>query len=1035
MLLREKSEESIFAFYIGKLMAKKQYYLRERQYEVGKNGIPVNRKLEFWKNEIGVELLNKFYQKTELIGYYKNYQWDIVTEMTLPQMKVYPTTETFQLVDEILFKNIQNFGYMYIKFLIAEYELFLNKIAEDICSNVFIKSLLQKMLSEMQSVSIRTLILEMHKKTQDCTDEDKYKFFTQTCLSDSAYTEYLLSEYPVLERCLWECVSRNVTFFSELVCHIKNDKIQIAQNILNGNGFSHIEEIESNLADAHASGKQVLKIRLDNGQKIIYKPHDIENEQWFGQFLGFLGQACGIEMYQPKMISRDGYGWVECIDQKECRSYAELERYYIRAGITLFAVYLLGTNDIHCENLIAMGEYPVVIDLESLAGGIHKKDKDNTVCRLRESVLNSGILPYFYWTGKGKGIDLSALAGGNGSETPFKVPVIKNPGTIDMHVGYEYAHIGKVQNHAMLGSEFISPEHFEKEIIYGFRKAYQYTLNHKELIREWIQGMRHKKGRYLVSDTQKYSMLLSSSYHPAVMRDAADREFLLYSLWRGRDLGSKQDEMIVDGEIYDLLRNDIPYFYFHMNRPHLYDSRGNEIPDYFSEPPINGVRRRLAFLCQHDLQHQERFIHLTLSLAGMENLEESDYADLRKMVEQPETFLNTELLCMAEKIADKLLDEAEYSEKGKRFNWIRIMLMGDGCGELAIRSCGMYVYDGIAGIFIFFYLLSRGSAKVKYKKVCEVLEKQLFSYTDIVSTEKKKLQSGSSGLYNGEASLVYTYLILFLMTRDNRYIEYSKKHAEVLLYVTERDKGCDLLEGKAGSVFVFCQMFLVTGRQEYLAYAKKTAQLLLDEAVEMVNGTAWKQKNSDTPLLGIAHGNAGILTALAKLYNLTGDDLYADYVKKTLEYEDYHYMYSTGNWKDFRINDSRNDTAENDTAAWCHGAGGIMLARILLDEMNLTDEIRENIHKDIRLASDYVQKKWQRGELCLCHGECGNLLMLRRYNKWKGKEERTYTNWKENMVLTKEWYQPGLMNGYTGIGYYLLLQIMDIPDFILMEDF
>ena len=230
-------------------------------------------------------------------------------------------------------------------------------------------------------------------------------------------------------------------------------------------------------------------------------------------------------------------------------------------------------------------------------------------------------------------------------------------------------------------------------------------------------------------------------------------------------------------------------------------------------------------------------------------------------------------------------------------------------------------------------------------------------------------------------------------------------------------------------------MFLVTGKQEYLTYAKKTAQLLLGEAVDMVNGTAWKQKNGDTPLLGIAHGNAGILTALAKLYKLTGDDLYADYVKKTLEYEDHHYMYSTGNWKDFRINDSRDDTAENDTAAWCHGAGGIMLARILLDEMNLTDEIRENIHKDIRLASDYVQKKWQRGELCLCHGECGNLLMLRRYIKWKGKEERTYTNWKENMVLTKEWYQPGLMNGYTGIGYYLLLQIMDIPDFILMEDF
>lgn len=300
--------------------------------------------------------------------------------------------------------------------------------------------------------------------------------------------------------------------------------------------------------------------------------------------------------------------------------------------------------------------------------------------------------------------------------------------------------------------------------------------------------------------------------------------------------------------------------------------------------------------------------------------------------------------------------------------------------------------------------------------------------------DKKKLQSGNTGLYNGEASLVYTYLILFLMTRDTRYTEYAKKHSGVLLYAAGRDKGCDLLDGKAGAVFVFCQMFLVTGRQEYLAHARKTAQILLDEAMEMDNGAAWKQKEGDIPLLGIAHGNAGILVALAKLYELTGDDIYADYIKKALEYEDNNYKNSIGDWKDFRINDIRHDTAENAPAAWCHGAGGIMLTRILLDKMNLADEIRENVHRDIRLASDYVQRKWQRRELCLCHGECGNLLMLRRYDKWRGKEERKDTKPNENMILTKEWYQPGLMNGYTGIGYYLLLQIMNIPDFILMED-
>lgn len=28
-----------------------------------------------------------------------------------------------------------------------------------------------------------------------------------------------------------------------------------------------------------------------------------------------------------------------------------------------------------------------------------------------------------------------------------------------------------------------------------------------------------------------------------------------------------------------------------------------------------------------------------------------------------------------------------------------------------------------------------------------------------------------------------------------------------------------------------------------------------------------------------------------------------------------------------------------------------------------------------------------------------------------------------NKILTREWYDPGFMNGYTGIGYYLLTKI------------
>jgi lantibiotic modifying enzyme len=54
-----------------------------------------------------------------------------------------------------------------------------------------------------------------------------------------------------------------------------------------------------------------------------------------------------------------------------CRVFAlskqeEIKRYYQRAGQLLCLLYVLGANDCHNENLIACGEHPVLVDLETL---------------------------------------------------------------------------------------------------------------------------------------------------------------------------------------------------------------------------------------------------------------------------------------------------------------------------------------------------------------------------------------------------------------------------------------------------------------------------------------------------------------------------------------------------------------------------------------------------------------------------------------------------------------------------------------------
>ena len=91
-----------------------------------------------------------------------------------------------------------------------------------------------------------------------------------------------------------------------------------------------------------------------------------------------------------------------------------------------------------------------------------------------------------------------------------------------------------------------------------------------------LQGTR---SRVLAADTQRYSMLLSSSYHPSLMMDGAEREIFFHSLWKGR---GEDDRQIVESEIKSLLNGDIPYFYYCLDGRNLVMAQGEEMTGYFA---------------------------------------------------------------------------------------------------------------------------------------------------------------------------------------------------------------------------------------------------------------------------------------------------------------------------------------------------------------------------------------------------------------------------------------------------------------------
>ena len=162
------------------------------------------------------------------------------------------------------------------------------------------------------------------------------------------------------------------------------------------------------------------------------------------------------------------------------------------------------------------------------------------------------------------------------------------------------------------------------------------------------------------------------------------------------------------------------------------------------------------------------------------------------------------------------------------------------------------------------------------------------------------------------------------------------------------------------------------------------------------------------------------------LWKITGNRKYERLAEEIWQYEEYLYDEEKNNWMDVRKGEDIGD--DIGPVAWCHGAGGILLSRLKCLENVEDNRWKERFEKDIRRAQMKLKACWRRDSWSLCHGICGNLWML-------GKTEKE-TLWldEEIRLLPQEKINPGLMNGYGGILYYLLkCQIKELPDILSLD--
>lgn len=908
------------------------------------------------------------------------------------------------------------------------------RVNEKSLSKEFLKEFEKQLENRLQEVCIRTLIVKMHEFKQELdfikTDgQNIYDYFCEEIVGRTDFILHLFCDYPVLLRIIYELVEHFVGYYIEICNHFQQDKEEIELKLCHSKSASKINKIVLSTSDMHNDGKQVARVFLDNGVEILYKPRSMKNEKVYAEFLQWMSNKIKIEQKEYDFITTQNHSWSEIVRQESCDSEGALQEYYIRLGVQLFLFYILGTKDLHCENLIASGSYPVIIDLETLTNikGNHtrKSVKEEIIYQLLQSVLYTGILPFYAWNKEGVGINSSAISGKGGQVYPFKVPVIVNGGTEKMRIEYRHPISKENNNRPVLKGGFDEPILYKKYLVSGFKQAYGCVLENRKEFQKLLGKLENTHSRYLISDTQRYGMLLASSYHPSLLTDGAAREIFLYSMWKGR-----ADKRIVDCEVIELLNGDIPYFYFSMSEKSIINIRGEKIDNYFEKTPIDILYEKLDALNVSDMERQSEYIDWVMDASSnQEEIYVNKVYSIGKTVEEHRR-KKPDIESIVRELTEKIYSHAIWNKDQTEVSWCSFQFAANG-KTWDIKPMNMYLYDGLAGMLLLLYELKQVDETAS-QLYCTV-KKMLFRYTNDLNRDWTLAKEKRVGAYDGESSIIYAYLILN-SKGEKEFLQYAIKHSFIVEKLIGLDKKFDLISGNAGAAQIMLMLYEVTRDKKYIHIAETAVTKLEEDAKRQVVGIGWEVEEGIPPMAGMAHGNSGMLMPILKLWKITQKEKYEQLAEKVWTYENDLYDSETQNWKDMRAKE--NEIVGVGAMAWCHGAPGILLSRILILQFLDDAKWKKRIWDDIERAYAVTTQNWRRDSWCICHGNFGNYSILSMGSKML---EKRNLDCKSDLLdydiklLHQEKLNPGLFNGYGGV-VYALVKKMDILDLVKLKN-
>lgn len=883
----------------------------------------------------------------------------------------------------------------------------------------------------------RTFVLELQVagsrgRLRGATSQERFQNFIEQ-LGQGGKILPLLEEYCVLAQQVVAGIDQWVSYSLDFLRHLCADWEDICEIFTPGDFPGTLVELQGGAGDSHRGGRSVMLLKFSSGFQLVYKPKSLAIDMHFQELLLWLND----HGYQPQfrtltILNKGTYGWSEFVSARDCTSEEEVVRFYERQGGYLALLYVLEAMDFHAENIIAAGEHPMLIDLEALfhprTGEHDALNKHPAYEAIHHSVLRIGLLPQrIFAYGDVEGVDMSGLGGSGGQLSPRGVPRWEGAGTDQMRLVYERIEITATHNRPKLNGKDIEAAGYCDSIITAFSRMYRLLMKHRdELVAKLLPRFASDEIRFLARPTEIYARFLYESFHPDMLRNAIDRERHFDRLWVGIEWQPYISRLIA-AERTDLLARDIPLFTTYPDCQHLFTSWGKRIADFFHEPGLEAVQKRLQTLDEQDLAMQSWIIQASFASMLM-----GSSVNIRKTRHLPPSHSGVtrkRLIQGARAVGDYLYKSALRSEDDA--GWLGVTQVKEA--EWAPLPAGTDLYSGAAGITLFLAYLAVLTGESRYR---ELAEGALKGVQFLLKQHQSFQEAASIGAFAGLGAPIYLLSHLGMLWDQPELIHEAEALVTLLAPMIEKDDRLDIIAGAAGCIASLLSLYAVAPSESTLAAAIQCGDHLIARAQPLKEGLGWHTLPRQTALAGFAHGGAGIALSLLRLATASGEERFRQTARAAMTYERGLFSPEKQNWLDLRTtrNIRRSVTTGQEErqhcmVAWCHGAAGIGLARLAslqhIDDTMLCEEI--DVALKTTIAAGFG------GDHSLCHGDSGNLETLLVASEvlampQNGQPLKHLTGRLLDSIDTYGWLTdvpldvktPGLMVGITGIGYELL---------------